>query len=153
MAGFKREQRPGENGIDTKQSPEHPRSRLTIRNSVFHGFRASGYIGMPSALNLKDNVEVVVENCLFFDNHVAVRLRGPGSRGGARVTLQGCWFYDCDIAIRIEDQAEQLKIISPRFGHGVKRRYQQVGGAAPGAVIEEGPDAPPLKDVFAAAAS
>lgn len=148
MAGFKAGEQPGENGIDTKQSLDHPRSRLTIRNSVFHGYRAPGSIGMPSALNLKDHVEVLVEDCLFYDNHVAIRLRGPGSRGGAQVTLKNCWFYDCDLAIRIEDRAEHLNILSPWFGHGIKRRYQQVGGPPPGAMIEDGQDTPPLKSVF-----
>lgn len=148
LAGFKAGQAPGENGVDTKQSVDHRRSKLTIRNCVFHGYRASGYIGMPAALNLKDHVEVLVENCLFYDNYVAVRLRGPGSRGGAQVTLKDCWFYDCDLAIRLEDRAEQLKIISPHFGPGVKRRIQQVGGPPPGGMIEEGQDAPPMVTIY-----
>jgi hypothetical protein len=103
---------------------------------------------MPAALNLKDHVEVLVENCLFYDNYVAVRLRGPGSRGGAQVTLKDCWFYDCDLAIRLEDRAEGLKIVSPHFGQGVKRRIQQVGGAPPGAMIEEGLEAPALATIY-----
>jgi hypothetical protein len=148
MAGFEEGQQPGENGVDTKQSLDHPRSRLTIRNSVFHGFQASGYIGMPAALNLKDNVEVLVENCLFYDNHVAVRLRGPGPRGGAQVTLNDCYFYDCDTAIRIEDRAEHLVINRPRFGAGVKQRYQQVEGQPPGAQIGPENAAPPLGSIL-----
>jgi hypothetical protein len=148
MAGFKAGQAPGENGVDTKQSVDLPRSRLTIRNCVFHGYRASGYIGMPAALNLKDHVEVLVENCLFYDNFVAVRLRGPGSRGGAQVTLKDCWFYDCDLAIRLEDRAQALRIVRPHFGSGVKRRFQQVGGAPPGAMIDEGQDAPALTTIY-----
>jgi hypothetical protein len=148
MAGFKAGQAPGENGVDTKQSPENARSKLTIRNSVFHGYRASGYIGMPAALNLKDHVEVLVENCLFYDNYVGVRLRGPGSRGGAQVTLKDCWFYDCDLAIRIEDRAQGLKIIRPHFGSGIKRRYQQVGGPPPEALIDEGENAPPIASIY-----
>lgn len=148
MAGFKQGEQPGENGVDTKQSLSNPRSRLTIRRCVFHGYKASGYIGMPAALNLKDNVEVLVEDCVFYENHVGIRLRGPGSRGGARVTLKDCFFYDCDIAIRIEDKAEQLSIINPRFGAGVKRRFQQVGGLPPEARITGEQDAPPIESLL-----
>ncbi len=147
-AGFKKGEQPGENAIDTKQSLANPRSKLTISNSVFHGYAASGYIDMPAALNLKDHVEVLVENCVFYGNHVALRLRGPGSRGGARVTVQDCYFYDCDIAIRLEDRLEDLRIINSRFGAGVKRRYQQVGGTPPGARIEGEQIAPPLQKIL-----
>jgi hypothetical protein len=143
-AGFQQGEQPGENGADTKQSLDHPRSRLTIRNSVFHGYAAAGYIDMPAALNLKDNVQVLVENCVFYGNHVALRLRGPGSRGGAEVTVRDCHFYDCAIAIRLEDRLERLEIINPRFGPGVQRRYQQVGGPPPGARIEGEQPAMPL---------
>jgi len=147
-AGFKAGEQPGENGVDTKQSLDNPRSRLTIRNSVFHGYAAAGYIEMPAALNLKDHVQVLVENCVFYGNHVALRLRGPGSRGGAQVTVRDCYFYDCAIAIRLEDRLEHLEIINPRFGHGVKRRYQPVGGQPPGARIEGEQEAPPLESLL-----
>jgi hypothetical protein len=126
--GFKRGEQPGENGVDTKQESRNPRSQLTIRNCLFHGYRESGYISMPAALNLKDNVEVLVENCVFFNNFVSLRLRGPGKHGGARVTVRDCYFYDCDTAVRMEDRMERLEMIRPRFGDGVRRRYQQVGG-------------------------
>lgn len=142
--GFKRGEQPGENGVDTKQEANHPRSKLTIRNCIFHGYRSSGYIGMPAALNLKDHVEVLIENCVFYDNFVALRLRGPGSHGGALVTVRDCYFYDCETAVRMEDKMERLEIIRPRFGHGVKRRYQHVGGKPISLEIEEEQDAPPL---------
>jgi hypothetical protein len=142
--GFKRGEQPGENGIDTKQAADHPRSKLTIRNCVFHGYRESGYIGMPAALNLKDNVEALVEQCVFYDNFVALRLRGPGKHGGAKVTVRDCYFYDCDTAVRMEDRMERLEIVRPRFGHGVKRRYRQVGGKPLEYKLEDEQDAPPL---------
>jgi hypothetical protein len=146
--GFKTGEQPGENGVDTKQSLDHSRSRLTIRNSVFHGYEAAGYIDMPAALNLKDHVEVLVENCVFFKNHVALRLRGPGSRGGAKVTVRDCYFYDCAIAIRMEDRLEQLEILNPRFGTGVQRKYQQVGGSPRDARIEGEQAAPALETLL-----
>ena len=147
-AGFKAGEQPGENGVDTKESLDHPRSRLTIRNSVFHGYAESGYIDMPAALNLKENVQVLVENCVFYDNYVALRLRGPGSRGGAQVTVRDCYFYNCEIAIRMEDKIERLEIINPRFGAGVKRRYQQAGGIAAGMRIEGEQEAQPLESLL-----
>lgn len=147
--GFLKGEHPGENGVDTKQSPANPRSRLTIRNTIFHGYGDSGYISMPAALNVKENVEVLVENCVFFGNHVALRLRGPGSRGGAKITVRDCYFYDCGIAIRLEDKLENLVIANSHFGPGVKRRYQFVGGKPPGARIEGDQDAPPLSSVLA----
>lgn len=144
-AGFHQGEQPGENGVDTKQSLTNQRSRLTIRNCIFHGFSESGYIGMPAALNLKDHVEVQVDNCVFYNNYVALRLRGPGSRGGANVTVKDCYFYDCVTAIRTEDRIENLAIINPRFGRGVQQRYQQVGGTPPGLRVEGEQDAPPLE--------
>jgi hypothetical protein len=90
----------------------------------------------------------VVENCVFYDNHVALRLRGPGSRGGALVTVRDCSFYDCDTAVRMEDKMERLEILSPRFGHGVKRRYQQVGGKPVQYKLEGEQDAPPLETLL-----
>jgi hypothetical protein len=146
--GFKAGQQPGENGVDTKQSLDNPRSMVTIRNTVFHGYAASGYIDLPAALNLKDHVQVLVENCVFYGNHVALRLRGPGPRGGAQVTVRDCYFYDCAVAIRLEDKLDQLEIINPRIGAGVQRRYQQVGGQPPGARIEGEQAAPRLESLL-----
>lgn len=103
---------------------------------------------MPAALNLKDHVEALVENCVFYDNFVALRLRGPGKHGGAKVTVRDCYFYDCDTAVRMEDKMERLEIIRPRFGHGVKRRYQQVGGKPIALTIDDERDAPPLKELL-----
>jgi hypothetical protein len=146
--GFRQGEQPGENGVDTKQSLANPRSQLTIRNCVFHGYRTPGYIGMPAALNLKEHVQVVVENCVFHDNFVALRLRGPGARGGAQVTVRDCYFYDCATAIRMENRIEQLEIINPRFGAGVAQRYQGVGGQPPNLRIEGEQDAPPRESLL-----
>lgn len=146
--GFQQGEQPGENGVDTKQSLSNPRSKLTIRNCVFHGFGESGYIDMPAALNLKDHVEVLVDNCIFYGNYVSLRLRGPGKRGGAHVIVRDCYFYDCFTAIRMEDQIEKLDIINPHFGTGVQRRYQLVGDKPPGLRIEGEQDAPQLETLL-----
>lgn len=144
MAGFRRGEQPGEDGVDTKQSRDNPRSRLTIRHCVFHGFRAAGYVDFPAAINVKENVDVVIEHCLFYNNHCALRLRGPGKHGGAHVVVRDCYFYDCEVAIRMEDRLEQIEIINPHFGEGVRQRYQRVAGKPVQETITGEEEAPPL---------
>jgi hypothetical protein len=48
----------------------------------------------------------------------------------------------------MEDKIDHLEIINPRFGAGVKRRYQQAGGKPAGAKIEGERDAPPLASLL-----
>jgi hypothetical protein len=130
-AGFKKGEQPGENALDTKQKAKNPRSLITVRNCVVHGFKAGGQIGNLAGLNLKNNVKAVVEGCVFFDNEICLRLRGPGKGGeleGAHVAVRDCLFYDCDVAVRTEDGIEKLSIVRPGFGEGVKQKLKAVGG-------------------------
>jgi len=87
-AGFKEGERPGENAIDTKTKPKGIRTELIVRNCLLEGWRQPGQISLMSALNLKENVTVLVENCVLSNNEVACRLRGPNRRGGAWVTIR-----------------------------------------------------------------
>jgi VanZ family protein len=123
-AGFKRGERPGENGVDTKQRKSNPRSRMFIRNCVFYGW-GEGQIANQAALNLKDNVDVRVENCAFRNNDICFRLRGEASarRGGALVTIQRCAVYDSLLAARMEDRISHLKIRRLGIGDGVRQKY------------------------------
>jgi hypothetical protein len=146
---FLQGQQPGENGVDTKQSKLNPRSNLTIRNSIFHGYANAGYISNPAAVNVKENTEVLIENCVFYGNSISARLRGPGSNGGAFVTVRDCYFYDCAVAFRLEDKLQNLVIQNSRFGPGVQTRYRIVNGQPPGARIEGDQTAPPLETVLA----
>lgn len=127
--GFKRGERPGENAFDSKTPPSGPRPKITIRNCLFHGWNQPGQIDMLAALNIKENVDAVVEHCLFRDNQVCFRLRGPGPRGGALVTVKQCAIYDSDVGVRMEDHLEGLTIDRLGFGSGVARKYHQPGGA------------------------
>jgi hypothetical protein len=132
-AGFKAGERPGENAFDSKTPAEGARCRIVFRNCLFHGWKQPGQIGMLAALNLKENVQATIENCLFRDNQVAFRLRGPGSNGGALVTIRDSAVYDSAIGVRMEDHLENLTIERLGFGPGVERRYQQAGdGPWPG---------------------
>jgi hypothetical protein len=149
-AGFRAGERPGENAVDTKQIDENPRSKLVIRNCLMYGWKQPGQIGMLAALNLKNNVDVTVENCVFRENEVCFRLRGPtGKYGGALVTINDCAVYESEVAVRMEDGLRDLTITRLGFGAGVKRHYHQVGrGPWPGYHNAGEFDAPPYEQVL-----
>jgi len=113
---------PGENAVDTKQLEAHPRSRLAIRNCEAYGWRG-GIIGTMSAFNIKDHVEVRIENCVLWDNEVCLRLRGgegtEDGRGGARVTVVNTVMRESDFGIRYEDVIRHLKIFNCTWGRRV----------------------------------
>jgi hypothetical protein len=131
LAGFRRGERPGENGVDTKQRSANPRSGLTIRNCLFHGWRQPGQIGNMAALNLKNHIQARVENCLFRDNEICFRVRGgTGEYGGALVTIENCAVYQSQVAVRAEDQIRDLKIRGLGIGQGVEKNLDSAGGGA-----------------------
>jgi hypothetical protein len=127
-AGFKRGERPGENGFDSKTPPQGPRCLVTIRNCYLHGWNQPGQIETLAALNIKENVHARIEHCLFRDNEVCLRLRGPGTRGGALVEVRECALYDAKVGVRMEDQIRDLRLHRLGFGPGVQRKYQMAGG-------------------------
>jgi hypothetical protein len=132
-AGFKKGERPGENAVDTKTKPAGPRCQLTIRRCHLYGWRQPGQISLVAALNLKENVDALVDSCIFDDNQVCLRLRGPTKRGGAEVRIVDCKIYDSTIGVRMEDKLRDLKIRRLGFGKKVERRYHRVGrGPFPG---------------------
>ncbi len=122
--GFKAGQRPGENAIDTKTQPDGPACKLTIRNCHFLGWNQPAQISNAAALNLKENVEAEITRCLFQDNEIAFRVRGPGIRGpGAKVTISDCAIYNTQFGVRAEDKIEHLKVTNLMFGPSVTQRY------------------------------
>jgi hypothetical protein len=147
-AGFKRGESPGENGIDTKQRITNPRSRITMRNCLFYGWKQPGQISNLAALNLKNHVEARVENCLFRDNEICLRLRGgEGDYGGALVNVENCAVYDSAVAVRIEDKIQDLTIRKFGIASSVAKKHVMAGGGAgPGYIYEEEFDPPPLAD-------
>ncbi|MGD9857641.1 MAG: right-handed parallel beta-helix repeat-containing protein, partial [Planctomycetaceae bacterium] len=149
-AGFRRGERPGEDAVDTKQFDRNPRSRLVMRNCLLYGWKQPSQIDMTAALNVKNNVDVTVENCVLRDNQVCFRLRGPtGPYGGARVTINDCAVYDTDVAVRMEDGLQDLRITRLGFGGGVERRYHQAGrGPWPGYVNSGEFEAPPVEQAM-----
>lgn len=128
--GFHRGERPGENAVDTKTMPDGDRSRLIIRDCYFHGWNQPAQIDNVAALNIKEQVEAVVERCVFRDCENALRVRGPGSRGDARVTIRDCAIYQSQVGVRIEDRIAELKITRLLFGPDVTKKYREAGGGA-----------------------
>lgn len=127
-AGFKKGERPGENAVDTKTPARGPRCTLTMRNCYLYGFKQPAQISNCAALNLKENVYAKIENCVFRDNEIALRLRGPGPRGGALVEVRDCAIHDTAVGVRMEDKIRDLKILRLGFGPNVTRKYHFVGG-------------------------
>ncbi len=127
--GFAAGVNPGENAIDTKQDDNLPtRGHLTIRDSVFFGWNGE-LIPQASALVLKEQVDVTVERSLFFDNLIALRLRGETSNNaGAFVTVKNSVFYDNDRAARLENDVANLNLWNNTFGEG-HRLFFEDGGA------------------------
>lgn len=128
--GFHQGERPGENAVDTKTMPDGERCRLTIRDCYFHGWNQPAQIDNVAALNIKEHVDATVERCVFRDCENALRVRGPGSRGDARVTIRDCAIFQSQVGVRIEDQIADLKITRLMFGPDVKKKYREAGGGA-----------------------
>lgn len=126
-AGFRKGERPGENAFDSKTPSDGPRCELMIRNCVMYGWNQPGQISLMAALNIKENVKATIGSCLFRDNEVCFRLRGPTGRGGALVTVENCAIFDSSVGVRMENSIRDLRIRRLAFGEGVKRQYHMVG--------------------------
>lgn len=147
-AGYKKGQRPGENAVDTKQGTDNARSKMVLRNCVARGW-GKGEISNQAAFNIKNHVQVLIEGCVLSENDICLRLRGPGSRGGAWVTVRHCAMYDSKIGVRMEDNIQNLKLLEPAFGDGVRRKYTYAGGR-PGRGFEKRDEtvAPPIESAL-----
>lgn len=148
-AAFKAGERPGENAVDTKTKPAGDRCRLTIRNCYLHGFNQPSQISNMAALNLKENVDAEITHCVFNDNEIAFRVRGPGKRGGSHVIIKDCAVYGTQVAVRAEDQIEELKISGLAFGKGVTERIKFSNGKAGSGYENSGAqEAPPMEELL-----
>ncbi len=146
-AGFKKGEQPGENALDTKQRASNERSRIVVRNTVAHGWVKGGQIANLAALNIKNHVEARIENCVFWDNEIDLRLRGgAGGYGGARVAVETCYFYSSDVAVRSEDNIENLTLRNCAYARDIGKRFMNDAGH--GLRIEGDRDAPPREMVL-----
>ncbi len=147
--GFKAGERPGENAVDTKTKPDGESCKLTIRNCHLHGFNQPSQIENMAALNLKENVAAEITHCVFADNEIAFRVRGPGKRGGAHVVIKDCAIYDTQVGVRAEDKIEQLTLSGLAFGKGVADRIHFHNGDATAGFVNTGDrTAPPMETLL-----
>ena len=147
--GFNAGQTPGENAFDSMTPPDGERCKLIIRQCYMHGWNQPGQITTRAALNLKEHIDAVVSHCVFDDNEVAIRVRGPGGRGDARVTLEDCAIYRSQVGVRAEDKIENLKILRMAYGPQVKSREERHGGKElPGYENMGEHEAPPLDSLI-----
>jgi hypothetical protein len=149
-AGFKRGERPGENAVDTKQAIANVRSQMTIRNCILAGWNQPGQISNMAALNLKNHVQVDVENCMFRDNEICFRVRGGTEEyGGALVTIKNCAVYDSQVAVRTENNIRDLKIWRLGIDPNVRQKLVSAGGGAGQGYENVGEyNAPPIEDAL-----
>lgn len=131
-AGWNAGEIPGENAVDTKINPDAAgtdyRAKITIRNVEAFGF-VPGFISNRAAFNIKEKVDCQLIAVKVYNNEVAFRLRGPGSKGGAFVTILNSVIFDNDKAFRTEDDLERLRIYNCTFDKGANADYfQNVSG-------------------------
>lgn len=108
MGGFEQGSYVSENAIDTKHRGSH-RGRLALVGCKLHGFRTP-LIPHPSALVLKENVDVVVDGCDIYDSKIGLRLRGISKGKTMRVALINCVVRDNDAAFRLEDRLQNFRM-------------------------------------------
>ena len=144
--GFAAGINPGEDGIDTKQDDNIPiRGRLTVRDSEFFGWRGSAP-GIWSAMNLKEQIEAIIDGNTFYGNDVGIRLRGPTPLdAGAEVTVVNNVFYDhlhpgafqngSGAALSFDYLVENLKVWNNTFGADNARFFAERSGG-PGSGLE-----------------
>jgi len=143
-AGYRRGERPGENAFDSKVAPDGPRARITIRNTLMQGW-GHGAIGNGAALNLKEKVQAVVDNCVLVENDIAFRCRGAGGeRASAWVTARNCTVYRTSRVFRLEAGVENVKIFHLAVGEGVERDFDRAPGPGAGFEVAGSRIAPPL---------
>lgn len=119
---------PGENALDTKADASLARARLTIRNTEMYGFR-NGLISNMAALNIKENVDAVVDGVTAHSSEIAFRLRGP-----AVVRVQNAVVRDVAYGVRYEDNIQGLRVWNSTFGARVGRPF--LAASSSGSVLD-----------------
>ncbi|MBR9910189.1 MAG: right-handed parallel beta-helix repeat-containing protein [Gammaproteobacteria bacterium] len=122
-------QYPGENAIDTKVVKNNwentTRMRLTIDGLRAHGWKADAYITNKAVFNLKEKIDIRLNNIEVYDCEMAFRLRG--NRGNAQVSINNAKIYQCGAGIRAEDGLQGLVVKNSVFGVGLKKALISVG--------------------------
>lgn len=108
MGGFAAGMSVTENAIDTKHRFAN-RGRIAVTNCRIHGFR-SELISNPSALNLKENADVVVDGCVVYDSNIAFRLRGRSKGMWMYPAVVNCLVGGNNVAFRLEDKLQRFRM-------------------------------------------
>lgn len=104
-----------------------------------------GQISNGAAMNFKEKIQAVVDNCVFVENDIAFRCRG--TRGSAWVTLRNATVYHTSRVFRLEYEVQNMKIFHMAYGAGVLDRItEKEGGAGSGYFYAGERQAPPLAD-------
>jgi len=142
-AGFKKGQRPGENAFDSKTHPDQPRARITFRATLAQGW-GHGQIVNGAAMNFKEKIQAVVDNCVLVDNDIGFRCRG--TRGSAWASVRNCSIYRTTRPFRLEDRVQNIRVFHAAYGPKVgKQIFQRAGGGSgPGFMDVGRRQAPPL---------
>lgn len=147
--GFIAGQSPGENAFDSKTQPDGERCRLIIQNCHLHGWSRPSQIQNRAALNLKEHIDAEITRCVFDNNEIAIRARGPGGRGSAHVEVKDCAIYNTSVGVRVEDKIELLRIAGLAFGGNVPSRVEFHNGKdLPGFSMTDEREAPPLETLL-----
>lgn len=125
--GFKKGERPGENAFDSKTHPDQPRARITFRNCLLKGW-GHGQITNGAAMNFKEKIQAVVDNCVFVENDIAFRCRG--TRGSAWVAVRNATIYQTSRVFRLEHQVRNVQSFHMAYGQGVAERITEIEGGA-----------------------
>jgi len=108
MAGFSKGTYVSENAIDTKHRYSD-RGHIAIVNCRIHGFR-SKLINNTSALNLKENVDAVIDSCDVYNSQIGFRLRGRGKGMSMFPLLMNCVVRNNGIAFRLENKLRKFRM-------------------------------------------
>ena len=130
-SGWRSGQSPGENAIDTKMLKTDwnsvPRMRITVKNTIAHGFTNNGFIDNRAVFNMKEKVEAIFDGVTIYDSEIGFRLRG--TRGNANVTIKNAVMYNCEKAIRAEDNLANLVVHNSTFGESIAQALRFAGGS------------------------
>jgi len=124
-AGFPKGALAAENAIDTKVATTRAPARLTIRGCNIGGFRTT-LIGNAAALNLKENIDAIVESCTIDNSVIGLRLRAP-----AKVAVINTAVTKNDFAVRYEDGIADLKLAQNTF-YNNKSLFKRAPSGSPG---------------------
>jgi hypothetical protein len=114
---------PGENAIDTKV-PAGATSRLTIRNTIAHGFR-NGLLTNMAAFNLKEDVTATLDRITIYNSEIGLRLRAP-----AKVTVTNAVIFDADAAVRYEGNIVAPQLYASTIGGRVTNAFVEASSEA-----------------------